>query len=243
MVQLDRAINGLNNILQMSAPQKFSGKQGYSSLDRTPDRIIALYEFARSHPDWVDGFLDGLPVDAADRPADQVLTAMENTMCDDNYFYDSDESSQQDDEYDEEENEAAYGESILGDVDVLEAAFGLSDTAEMLGPEFEDPLTRKKYLSNGNPRFEKDALRRHSCYDKTTRLNKIQKKKEDRKLASVRFKGRYRLANSALSLMPPQKQAKRRRKGWKKKSYSETVSILFHVSYYVHICTGGVLNS
>lgn len=217
--QLDRAINGLNNILQMTAPQKFSGKQGYSSLDRTPDRIIALYEFARSHPDWVDAFLDGLPMDEPQRRPENVLRAMENILYEDEYS--EDESSVEG--YGEEEDDLPVGDSLLADLEVLEAAFGLTGAADTIRPDLGGMGVSKKYLPNGKPRFERDALHRHSCYEKYMLLNKKQKRTEERKLAGAQFLGRYRLSNTALSLLPTQTQRRRRKRDKSRGLSSEVV--------------------
>ena len=201
----------------MSAPQKFSGKQGYSTLDRTPDRIIALYEFAKSHPDWVDSFLDGMPPPTMNeqRPDENMLTAMENTIQEQDYYSDSAGSEGGDSSVEYSDD---GGGDLIGDVDVLEAAFGLTGIAESLGPEFNDSFNDKRYLPNGNARFEADAQRRHSIYSRSKRLNKLDKKKENKKYASAQFMGRYRLSNSSMSLLPPQRQTKKKRRSKKNKA-------------------------
>jgi hypothetical protein len=239
-LKLDNAINGLNNILQMSAPQKFSGKQGYSALDRTPDRIIALYEFARSNPDWVDSFLDGVPPTDVNRGA--VLESMDSSLYHDNNYYqtgtgagagageESDLDSEA--EYYEAEEGDDYDHALLGDVDVLEATFGLGQLTQGLGPEFDATFLNDKYLPNGQPRYESDAVKRHSCYGRTRKLNKILRRKEDRQLAPPEFVGRYRLstvqgntgANATIQSQSQRQRRRRRRKTTRNNQTGDVVS-------------------
>ena len=196
------------------APQKFSGKQGYSILDRTPDRIIALYEFVRSNPDWVDAFLDSMPPNARDT---RVLDAMEDVLyAGDNYLSDTgfNETGFNDSICDEEDQAepADIASSLVGDIDVLEATMTLGNVADSLGPEFDASFFSDKYMQNGRPRFEVDALRRHNCYDKTTKLNKILRKKEQQKMATAQYLGKYHLSDTPLSMLPKQTQKRKRKK-------------------------------
>lgn len=201
--KLDAAIASLNAVFQVTAPQKFGGQQGYSSLDRIPDELRPLYEYVQTHPDWVDAVLDeAFHLNPEENPGYDraTIVALTETL---RGMQAAAERQRPGTAATSLQAQGVGSDTILADREVLAAAMNLGELADVLGPDYNLEEEERRYFEDGTPIFESDALRRHRVYNETIQFNKDLKRKTDKRLKGAIFRPQFRLSPSPTQSSSP----------------------------------------